>query len=473
MPGTQTAVEAGLMPAIVFDDTPQQHWSITERMARYRVPGVSIAVIDDGKLAWSAGYGVRKVSKGVAGGGVADDGGMVSSQTLFQAASISKPVAAMVALGLVRDGQLQLDTGVNTQLQAWKIPASKYGNSDAVTLRGLLSHTSGLGLHGFPGYAGDTALPTLIQILGGLPPANSPPVGLVQAPGTGYRYSGAGYEVMQLLLEDVTGQSFVQLSDQRVLRPLGMRRSAFAASLPTRFVDDAAMGHGFSGDAIVGGWHRYPELAAAGLWSTPTDLAQVAIAVMDAWNDKPRAVLAPATARQMLTPVVDGMGLDAMGLGFGIHGEGDAMFFDHAGASSGYRTYLVAYPARGDALVVMTNGDGGGDLIDEIRRSVAHSYGWPDFAPKRITPMAVTASELDAWTGDYAVEAYGFAITIRRSGDALIASTPRGMRYTFRKVGPGEFTALEDASTLKFDPVQPGTLQVWGMTGHKRPDSSP
>lgn len=465
------------MPAIVFDDAPQQHWSINERMARYRVPGVGIAVVDDGKLAWSAGYGVREVSEGevsegvisegVAGDGVAaDDDGAVSPQTLFQAASISKPVAAAVALGLVRDGRLQLDTGVNAQLRAWKIPASAHGDSNAVTLRELLSHTAGLGVHDFPGYEQGAVLPTLIQILDGRSPANSPPVRLVQAPGAAERYSGGGYEVMQRLLEEAAGQPFAALADKRLLQPLRMRRSVFAADLPSRFSNDVARGHGFDGQVVGGGWQRYPELAAAGLWSTPTDLARFATAVMDAWNDQPHAVLAPATVRQMLTPVVDGMAM-----GFGIHGAGDALLFDHAGANSGYQAYLMAYPARGEALVVMTNGDGGGDLIDEIRRSVAHSYGWPDFAPKRVTPMPATAQELDARTGDYAVEAYGFAITIRRSGNALIASTPRGSRYTFRKVGPDEFMALEDAATLRFDPAQPGTLQVWGMTGRKQLDN--
>ena len=441
-----------MLPAIVFEDAHEPHWSITERMARYRVPGVSIAVIHGGKLAWSAGYGVRK----------ADDVGVVSSQTLFQAASISKPVAAMVSLEMVRDGLLQLDGGVNSQLHGWKIPVSEMGDSDAITLRQLLSHTSGLGLHGFPGYAEDATLPTLVQVLGGKPPANSSPVGLVQAPGAGYRYSGAGYEVMQLLLEETSGQPFAALADQRVLQPLGMRRSAFATTLPSRLVDDVAVGHGFAGDAIAGGWHRYPELAAAGLWSTPTDLARFAIAVMDAWCNEPRTVLGSVIASQMLTPVVDGMGL-----GFGIHGDGDAMYFDHSGANSGYPAYLVAYPARGDGLVVMTNGDAGGDLIDEIRRSVAHAYGWPDFAPKRFTPAPATIPELDARTGEYAVAGYGFTIEIQRNGDALIASTPRGSRYTFRKVGPDEFTALEDASTLNFDPVDPGMLQVWGMTARK------
>ena len=430
----QAAIEAGLLPAIVFDDAPLTHWSIPERMARYRVPGASIAVIADGKLAWSAGYGVRKA------GGVAE----VSPRTLFQAASISKPVAAAVALELAGDSRLQLDGSVNTQLHGWKIPANEHGDGDAVTLRQLLSHTSGLGLHGFPGYAGDAALPTLLQILEGKPPATSPPVALIQAPGAGYRYSGAGYEVVQLLLEQVSGQSFAALADERVFRPLQMQRSTFETALLPRFTDDIARGHGFDGHVVEGGWRRYPALAAAGLWSTPTDLAHFAIAMMDPQHGKP-------------------------GLGFGVHGEGDAMYFDHAGANSGYRTYLVVYPARGEGLVVMTNGDGGENLIGEIRRSVARSYGWPDFEPGRVTSMPATTVELDARTGEYAVERYGFAISIRRSGDALIASTPRGSSYTFRKVGPGEFTAVEDASSLRFDHGNPGELEVWGMTARKLP----
>lgn len=439
-------VLATLRPAVVFEDEVW-HGSLSERARFYNVPGVSIAFIDHGRVAWRATYGQRN-----------DNGTPVSTQTVFQAASISKPVAATLTLLLVDSGELKLDAPVNSQLRSWQLPDSGDMRSDAVTLRRLLSHSAGINVHGFPGYAAGIALPTEDQILDGQTPANSPPIRLVLKPGSAYRYSGGGYQIAQALIEDAAGTPFAEVARKRLLDPMGMQRTDYSAELPKRFSHNVAVGHGYDGKALPGGWHRYPELAAAALWSTSDDLARYFVAVMQAAHGHPHRPLTPRIAQQMLTPAIEGMGL-----GFGVHGEGADRLVDQAGATAGYRTYMAGYPKRGQGVIIMTNSDGGKDLIDEICRSLAHAYAWPDFKSRNATAAAIDPATLQKRAGDYRVNRYGFTLHLQRRGNALLASTPRGQSFTFRPLSAWKFLAEEDASELVFDPKEPGRLQVWGM----------
>lgn len=438
-------VLSSLIPAVVFDDETGQ-FALAERMSHYQVPAVSIAVIDQGRIAWRAAYGQRQ-----------GDGAPITTQTVFQAASISKPVAATLAMLLVQSGNLKLDVPVNAQLHSWQLPASGKLQPTAVTLRGLLSHSAGINVHGFPGYAGGAPLPNEIQVLDGKAPANSPPIRLVSKPGT-YRYSGGGYQIIELMIEDALGKPFAELAQKRLLSPLGMRHTAFSAELPKRFAANVATGHDYAGMAIPGGWIRYPELAAASLWSTPSDLAHYLVAMMKPKHGASHALLTPHTTQLMLTPVVEGMGL-----GLGVHGEGKNRIVDQAGDSAGYKTYLAGYPNRGQGVIIMTNGDGGKMLIREICRSLARAWGWPDFAGKKVTAAAIDAKTLDRRSGEFKVREYGFTLKLQRRGKTLFATTPRGSSFTYRPLTPWSFIAEEDASELVFDQKNPDHLQVWGM----------
>lgn len=221
-------------------------------MSAYRVPGVSIAIIHNGSIEWAQGFGAAQVG-----------GGPVTTETLFQAGSISKPVAAMAALHLVEKGTLALDSDVNQALTSWKIPASAAAPGAVVTLRELLSHTAGLTVHGFPGYAAGTPIPTLVQVLDGEKPANTAPVRLEAAPGSRWKYSGGGYTVMQQLLLDVSHQPFPKLMHDTVLAPIGMTRSTYEQPLPTELRSGAATPYKANGAPVEGGFHIYPEMAAA------------------------------------------------------------------------------------------------------------------------------------------------------------------------------------------------------------------
>jgi CubicO group peptidase (beta-lactamase class C family) len=447
------AVERSLVPAILVEGRATD-WTIEQRMARYNVPGLSLALIRDGSIDWTAEYG----STGRTGSGP------VTTSTLFQAASLSKPVAALVALKLVQDGRLSLDDDVDRYLRSWRIPENRFTAARPVTLRALLSHSAGVNVSGFPGYPQSETIPTLLQILEGSGPANSLPVRVDEVPGSGYRYSGGGYQIVQLIIEDVTSRPFDELARELVFAPLEMDRSTFAVTLSTADAHAAAAGHRYNGEPISGGWRSYPEQAAASLWSTADDLAKFAIGVIRAFRGADGAVLDAGLATEMVTRQAG----DA-GLGLGVHGQDAGLHFDHAGWTGGYRAYMIGYPVTGDGLVVMANGDGGNDLINEILRSVAHVYGWPDFRPTTRSVAAVPRSTLEAYSGRYYVDDYDLTITVIADEDHLLLSTPRGSRYTFYPASESDFFSIEDGSTLEIvrRGHEPDELRLWGMVARR------
>jgi CubicO group peptidase (beta-lactamase class C family) len=258
-------IRDGLLPPVLVEGEPHKR-SLLAEMARVRVPGVSIAVIHAGRIEWARGFGVTAIG-----------GSDVTPRTLFQAASISKPVTAVAALRLVQEGKLDIDVDVNRYLKNWKIPTNDFTDQHPVTLRELLSHTAGMTVHGFAGYPSSSMLPTLTQILDGRPTANSPPIVVDAVPGNNWRYSGGGYVVVQQLLDDVTGMPFDKLMQKTVLHPFGMSDSSYEQPLPKSKLVKIALPYRRNGTPVRGGPHVYPELAAAGLWTTPSDLARYGI----------------------------------------------------------------------------------------------------------------------------------------------------------------------------------------------------
>ena len=265
-------------------------YDLLDRMRLYHVPGVSIAIVDGDRIVFARGYGVTEF-----GGSKA-----VDSTTIFLAGSISKPIFATGVLALVQQGKLSLDDDVNRRLTSWRLPESRFTATEKVTLRRLLTHSAGLTVHGFPGYAVGDAIPTVPQLLDGHPPANTPAVRNDTTPGARYNYSGGGITIAQLLTTDVTHESFPTLMQRLVLRPAGMVHSTYENPLPKERWADASTGHEKTDTPIPGHWHLYPEMAAAGLWTTPADLARWAIALSDAYNGKSQRLLSTSTARQMV-----------------------------------------------------------------------------------------------------------------------------------------------------------------------------
>lgn len=390
-------IEHRLMPAILIDGEVTPVFSLEDRMAFLKVPAVSIAVIDNGQIAWTRAYGMADAA----------DGRRATTNTLFQAASISKPVAATAALTLVEEGRLDLDTDVNRYLRRWQVPASEHAHGQVVTLRRIMTHTAGLTVSGFPGYARSDEILTTVGVLDGL--GNTAAVRVDTTPGAIYRYSGGGYTVMQVMLADVTGRPFAQLMEERVLDPMGMTLSTYEQPLPQRRWDEAASGYRSDGSPVGERWNVYPEQAAAGLWTTPSELARWGLAILASYDGARDGVLSPDMARQMLDPDEDGRGL-------GPEVDQNRLWFGHGGGNQGFRCQLVVF-LDGRGAVVMTNADNGRILIGDILATLADEYDWSAYRATRHAVVELDRAVYDALVGDYVVQVGNSAITVKIARD--------------------------------------------------------
>ncbi len=383
-------VENNLLPFVVDSNSssPPQGMSLSERMHHYMVPGVSIAMINDSEIEWAKGYGVTEV------GGSQN----VTVDTLFQAASISKPVSAVGVMLLNQSGAINIDRNSNDYLRSWHIPDNELTRTEKVTIRRLLSHTGGLGAHYFMGYEAGMPIPNLLDILDGTGNANNDPVRVELVPGLMYNYSGGGYEVLQLLIEDVTNQSFKEYMTANLFQQLEMNSSYFIQPMDLPLESRAASGHDADGNVLPGKWFTYPELAAAGLWTTPTDLARLAVELQKAAGHNNGALLTGKTANEILTNQVNS---SAMGLGFVVTNASGDVQFSHAGSNIGFESFLIAYRDRGQGAVIMTNGDNGANLGMEILFSIAKVYGWQVPKPEEADLVDVPLNILDSYVGSY------------------------------------------------------------------------
>jgi CubicO group peptidase (beta-lactamase class C family) len=421
---------------------------VRTQMERRRIPGLSLAIIQDGKIVKARGYGVTETGKTIP----------VTTSTLFQAGSISKPVSAMGALHLVERGKLDLDEDVNAKLAAWKVPENEFTREKKVTLRGLLSHSAGMTVHGFPGYARDEAIPTLVQVLDGAKPANTRPIRVNILPGSQWRYSGGGYTVMQQMVIDVTGEPFPRYMQEALLGPLGMSESTFEQPLPVEKSKLAATGHLSNRSPVKGKWHIYPEMAAAGLWTTPSDLVRFAVGVQEAGAGKLEKILSQQMARQMLTDQKN-----AYGLGVSLGGSGSTLRFSHGGRDEGFDAVLLAYAETGQGAVVMINANDNSQMVSRILEVIARAYHWPDFpslTPPKRSAVEVAEDTLMAYTGRYEfannqmltfVAERGHLWTLvdglpdeefLPEGDDRFGSAQRDVRITFLKDGDGEISGF-------------------------------
>ena len=388
-------VETMMLPPVVDESTKAR--TLAERMAAWQVPGVTVAVIKGGQLDWARGWGVRDL----------DSCEPVTPDTAFQAASISKPVFAALVMELAEAGRLDIDADIAKSLTSWKLPPAPAVSDAPINLRQLLSHSAGLTIHGFPGYARDEAIPTLVGTLNGEPIPRgwvaqaggaSHADGLVReiAPNTQWKYSGGGYVLAQQVVEDITGEPMAVLAQRRLLAPLGMTRSSFAQPPSDATLANASSGHS-NGAVLPGGFNIYPQQGAAGLWTTPTDLARIFTEVRRAARNDQPALLHPTSGAALTTP-----GLGDWAVGFGVRGQGAERAIHHGGANSGFRCFALLFLDSGDGVIVMTNSDSGGALADEIMRTIANDYGWAAMASQPLRDAPVPLATLHAYAGHYA-----------------------------------------------------------------------
>lgn len=384
------AFETNLRPPVQVAGEPEVRWTLAQRMAHYGVPGLSIAVIRGGKLAWARGYGVRQA-------GAPEP---ISTETMFSVGSVSKVGAAVVALRMADRGELDIDRDVNAYLTRWKVPASAFTALRPVTLRGVFSHTAGFNLNDFPDYQPGAALPTGLDTLQGRPPASGEPARVMFTPGSRAQYSGGGTMVAQVAIEDVSGLPFAEVAAKELFAPLGMTRSTYENPLPARY-GDIAKAHDGQGRprALPRGWEAMPEMAASGLWTTPTDVAKLVIALLQSERENRADFLKPATTHQMMTEV----GPSRVGIGPFLDGHGWTRRFYHSGANDSYKAWIEANLATGDGVVIFANGANGSDLLREVRRAIAVAEGWPGSEPATTPKVTLSHTELAAMAGVYEV----------------------------------------------------------------------
>jgi CubicO group peptidase (beta-lactamase class C family) len=436
------AVERSLLPTMVLEGLPP--WTLAERMRHYRVPGVSIAIIQGGRIAWAKGYGVVDLESKTP----------VTPKTLFEAASLSKPVTALAVLRLAEKGKLALDAPVNSMLRSWKLPDGPF--TGGVTLERILSHSAGMTVGGFTGYPPGAVLPTLVETLNGRPPANNKPIRVDSDPGKAFRYSGGGYEVAQQVMVDVTGQTFPALMRETVLGPAGMTDSFYEQPLSAELAARAATGYTFDGAPMPGRWRVYPELAAAGLWTTASDLARFAIAVQQSRTGAPGALVSKALATRMLTPAAGGEegNFIGNGLGFFIDQRGKGTFahvsLEQPSGNDGFRALLVASTEGGYGVVVMTNGDGGAKLADEIVRGAADVYGWKPLTVAATKRVPVSEEQLRKLAGRYRLGSDSI-LTVTAGRGTLKATPLLGESFELYPVEGGDFIRVDPPTRFTFD----------------------
>lgn len=419
-------IENELQPSIIVTNRPSQVMTLAQGMALLHVPGVSIAFFENGHIVWTKTYGYADASKKTP----------VTATTMFQAGSISKPVSAMAAMRLVQDGKLNLDEDVNARLKSWRVPDNALDATDKVTLRRLLSHTAGLTVHGFEGYVRGKPLPTLPQILSGAAPANSAPIFVVTKPGSAWSYSGGGYVVAELLMQETTGMPFATLMQKTVLGPVGMTHSTYEQPLPEALWPKASLAHVGPGVPTEGGWNVYPEQTAAGLWTTPSDLATLMIEVQNELAGTSHKVLNQKTAETMLTPVMANYGL-----GWGVNPDGR---IGHDGQNVGFNDSLIAYRSgTRQGVAIMTNSNGGALLEQKILRAVAKTYGWSAYQAEEREAATVDPTALALLTGVYDVAGLT-KITFTSTGDRFFVATP--------VMGPDPIEAYMSSPTAFFVP---------------------
>lgn len=411
-------------------------WNLAERMKKYNINGVSIAVIHNYKIEWARGYGYADVSENRS----------VTVNTLFQAASVSKSLNAVGVLRLVQEKKLDLNADINKYLLTWKFPYDEKSNKKQITLTNLLSHTAGLTIHGFPGYAKGDSLPTLPQVLDGRKPANTEAVRSSDEPGNRVNYSGGGITISQMIVMDVTQQPYEIFMQKNVLDPLGMKSSSYRQPPSAAYEKILATGYKADGNEIPGKYHIYPEQAAAGLWTNPVDLCKYIIETQLSYKGESSKVLSPEMTRLRLTPVLEDA---ALGTFVNSRVSGSLKYFNHNGGNEGFQCTAVGCRDNGEGVVIMTNSDNGSLIYEEILNSVATVYNWKDYyLPEIKKVVVVDSSVLNKYSGKYILG--GQKAIFKNSDNGLLVNVLGDLYWKVYFTTDSDFFVREFRGSLKF-----------------------
>jgi len=427
------AIENGLIKNIQIKGDSIPEFNILDRMEFYKVPGVSIAVVENGKIKWAKGYGYANTETGT----------KVDINTLFQAGSISKPLAALSALKLFENDSLDLNKNVNFYLKKWQIPDNRFTKTEKVTIEKLLTHTAGMTVHGFPGYQQTDKFPEIIDVLNGN--GNTGKIVVDTIPGSIWRYSGGGYTVMEKVVEDISGLSLEEYMSKNILLPIGMKNSTYQQPITKEWQNNISAAYDGNGKLIKGLWNNYPEQAAAGLWTTASDLALYCLEIQGIFQGKRDGVLTKKTVDIMLTKHKNDWGL-----GPSLKGQKDSLIFGHGGKNAGFTNDMKAYAYEGNAVIVMTNADNGGKLISEIKNAVSKYYNWSISQPKTIEVIELSDSDLKQYMGKYELKEQGLVLEVQfKKNQIFLTNTPLG-NLNLLPMTNTKFIDIESGTILEF-----------------------
>lgn len=450
----QQQVRRNLLPRVVFIDETKPV-TLETRLKQLHIPALSVAVIRDGQLDWSAAWG--KLQR---------DGANADCDTLFQAGSLAKPATVLAALRMQRQGLIDFDKNIDTYLSSWQLPAGRQTDSNPVTLRNLFAHTAGITPGGYDGYAQDATLPTDQQTVSGESPSNARKVAVLEAPNASLNYSGGGYTVAEIALQDELQTPFEQIMRTWLLQPVGMKQADFTQPLPKASHRNVARGHQADGTTVIGGWHNHPEQAAAGLWATASDLAALLIEIRKGSRGDSKIFRRADIAELLAKPI------DEHAYGFRLIGDGEEVFITHYGGTMGYRAGMTLNLRSGDGAVYLSNSDKGSELGVEFLAAVARVYDWPVFREVQVRRVTQDASTLQSLTGKYAFAEQGWNVSIVFDKDALTIVFPNGDRYAMTPIKGAPLAFIHAGTGVRagFEHAAGDvSLQLYGETGRRLP----
>lgn len=454
-PARKQQVERNLLPRVAFTGETRPV-AVEKRMTEHKTPAMSVAVIRNGTLDWSATWGRLQA-----------DGARAGCDSLFQAGSLAKPATVLATLRMQQQGIVDLDADIETLLSSWHLPAGRQTPKNPVTLRNLFTHTAGITPGGYDGYAQGQPIPSDPQTARAEVPSNSRKVEVLEVPGTSLIYSGGGYTVAEIALQDRLHEPFEQIMRTWLTVPVGMRQADFTQPLPAASHDYTARGHQPDGSIVAGGWHNHPEQAAAGLWATASDLAALLIEMRKGWQGKSE-VFTRDSIRELLANPIDGHAY-----GFRLIGEGDRVFLTHYGGTVGYRAGMTLNLESGDGAVYLTNSDNGSDLGLEFLATVSRVYDWPMFRSALVERTTQPVEVLKSLVGRYKF-AEGPAISVVYEQGALTLLFPNGDRYAMTPIvgAPREFIHPDTGVRASFEGQgEDATIQLYGETGRRLADT--
>lgn len=456
--GRKSKVENSIMPHVVFDGKIKAN-SIQSEMRKLKLPAFSVAVIHNGQLDWSDAWGQLEAN-----------GTPVDCGSLFQAGSLAKPATVLAALRLKAAKKIDFDKNIENYLASYELPAGQQNKTHPVTFRNLLTHTSGLTAGGYGGYAQKVQLPSDQQIVRGEAPSNTSKVSVENEPGTSLVYSGGGYTVVEIALQDHLNQDFNQIMNQWLLRPIGMKQADFSVPLAKSKHLYTARGHQIDGTVVPGGWHNHPEQAAAGLWATATDMAMLLIEMHKGFKGESE-VFTKASILELISKPIENHAF-----GFRMMGQGDDVFITHYGGTMGYQAGMTLNLRTGDGAVYLSNANHGSNLGAAFLRAVSRTYDWSVFKEENVQRLKLPSKILKSLTGTYTFPDQGWQMHVTLENGDLRFEFPDGNRLplvmTAIQGRPLEFAHETGVHAYFKDKESIMHIQLFGQIG-QRLETSP